>query len=339
MATKKKGFSKSKKYSLNTFFILALIFIGLVALILAVNNVSKPKDVKEPEAAGTKLHIGYNKNVKVYDPANPTLPLPDLGDLGNTIFEMVVYNGKLFVGLAYGKVLSYDKSSWVDHGVQSTRGSSITSMAVYNNKLYIGIGDGVVKSYDGTSWVDLGDQGSGTISLKTYAGKLYAGDSNGCIKSYNGSSWKQIGCLQYGPHVMEVYNRKLYIGESSVNGRMYVYDAYTTNNTTPFIQVGNLNNAAHAMKVYQNKLYATSQKGNLYVFENNGWTDLGEDDYNDGILPKECGDDNRSQTDGLATDGNLLYMADTSGDIWTFDGTKQTCIGDWGPGVYVIKFY
>jgi len=121
-------------------------------------------------------------NIKVSE-SNPVWT--DLGDQGNSINSMAVYNYKLYIGQINGYVKSYNGSAWTDLG---DRGAWVGSMAVYNNKLYIGQGDGFVQFYDGSAWTNLGDQGDSIYSVTVYNDKLYIGQGDGYVKelSYNG---------------------------------------------------------------------------------------------------------------------------------------------------------
>ena len=145
----------------------------------------------------------------------------------NTNYEyvdsMVIYNGKLYIGLASstgdaevwqctdcdggspswakvgGDSDGSDNLGWLDSTYERVR-----SLAVYNGELYAGLGvtagDGEVWKYDGTSWTQIGGDslnggwltGTGIENvgvLQTYNGRLYAGtgdtlNGDGMVWSY-----------------------------------------------------------------------------------------------------------------------------------------------------------
>jgi len=307
---------KKKKNFFNNILLLGVLFIGIISLIFAINAVTKPKDIMEPEAAtAPKLYVSLGTGeVKTFNPAYNTWR--SLGDQGETIWAMDIYANKLYFGFSDGVVKSYDKTTWQNHG---DKGDAITAMEVFSNKFYVGQFQGYLKYYDGTTWKSLTKQESSIVSLKSYNNKLYLGFTNGCIKSYDGT-WKQIGCpLPSLPiEEMEVYNNKLYIGYGSVDGNVYSYDGVGT------LTQGKVASGVRSMKVFNGKLYAGSQDGVLFIFENGNWKNLG---------------DKGRALQTLTSDVSYLYSGDSDGYIRSFNGTTWGYPGDAGPGTYAIELY
>ncbi|MCX5788044.1 MAG: hypothetical protein NTX64_05975, partial [Elusimicrobia bacterium] len=116
--------------------------------------------------------------------------------VGGQPSSLAVYNGKLYAGIANGKVyVSPDGNAWSATNSGGAVGTGITALAVHKGKLYAGDAGGkIYVSADGDAWSPANGNaavGSAITALAVHNGKLYAGDySSGKVYvSADGSAW------------------------------------------------------------------------------------------------------------------------------------------------------
>ncbi|OGG04838.1 hypothetical protein A2Z33_06035 [Candidatus Gottesmanbacteria bacterium RBG_16_52_11] len=260
----------------------------------------------------------------------------------NGINKAVQYGNKLYFGFNDGVIRTYEPGAnpaWKGLG---DRGEMITSMEVYNGKLYVahmsapGTGEKMLESYDGSTWKTLRtDANMKTITvMRAFNGKLFVGYAGsfdhpgqppyGCYKFYisTNNSWSKEYCpLANGFTAMEVYDGKLWMGDSVLNGNIIT----TTTGTDVVLINDKPARGVLVFRTYQNRLYTSDMDGVAFVWNNNTakWNNLG---------------DKGSQVQSMVTGyGDKLFIGDSSGVVTQFDGTDWTVAGDWtGIGNMVI---
>ncbi|MCX5787221.1 MAG: hypothetical protein NTX64_01740, partial [Elusimicrobia bacterium] len=105
--------------------------------------------------------------------------------------SMGVFNGRIFVGDATGKIyMSVDGSSWPFANGGVAPGAAIYSFAAYNNKFFAGDAVGrVFVSTGGDTWYGTNggaaglpiSSGAALLTMTSFNGKLYAGDAGGRV--------------------------------------------------------------------------------------------------------------------------------------------------------------
>ena len=202
------------------------------------------------------------------------------GNVTSRVSSMVVYRGTLYAGLAgtftsYGKIYSYNGSTWTEVAGDNVNSSwnsmnEVMSLAVYNGNLIAGTGytfaannTDRVWSYNGTSWTQIGGSGNnsswanstyaGIQSLAVYNGVLYAGtngynSTTGAIWTYSGSSWSQAAGggtnSSWSSGIESVYSM------GSYRGKLYAGTGWTAAADAQLWSVGDNNYVQSATASY-----------------------------------------------------------------------------------------
>ncbi len=203
----------------------------------------------------------------------------------NTVsFDMVEYNGKLYVGSGYtGRLFCFDGISWSQvgtDGLGNVNNIGIVSLCVFNNKLYIVTGNLVdgceVFSYDGLilTPVSTGGFGDGANFIATdgiivYQGKLIVGGywnpTGTKVLSYDGVNWVQINSNGFGDinnnnvTTFLIFGGHLYALVGNTSGRLYRYQGGTVWEQINSDGFGDINNVILGCAIeYSGKMLVSS---------------------------------------------------------------------------------
>jgi len=168
-----------------------------------------------------KIGIGTKNNLSYCDSSGVCVVTKNVSASTNYIQSMVVYAGKLWLGMGSGNIVACDASSnCVTYSGNGGAGDAIDEMTVYDGKLWLGTWYGNIYSCNSSGGCsDLGDKGEGIFAMTVFNKKLWISDVNGNISSCdtNGS------CTNYGRKLadsiysMVVYDGKLWLGGGAGN--------------------------------------------------------------------------------------------------------------------------
>jgi trimeric autotransporter adhesin len=169
------------------------------------------------------------KNIAAWDGTTwSNLPSGGSNGVGNTVFSLAVFSGKLYAGGRFitlgdgttsaNYIAAWDGTSWSNLTIGGSNGvgGPVSALAVFSGKLYVGgwfntLGDGTsaknIAAWDGTSWSNLTVGGSNGVKdavneLAVFSGKLYVGGlftalgdgttSAKNIAAWDGTSWSNL---------------------------------------------------------------------------------------------------------------------------------------------------
>jgi len=161
----------------------------------------------------------WDNHVKCYDGST----WHDLGDVGNYVYALTVWNGMLCEGNVDDHVKCYDGSTWHDLG---DVGEEPYVLTVWNGMLCEGNMDDHVKCYDGTTWHDLGDVGAGwnfVFGLTVWNGMLCEGNEDDHVKCYDGSTWHDLGDVGDAVYALTAWNGMLCEGNYDNHVKCYIH--------------------------------------------------------------------------------------------------------------------
>jgi hypothetical protein len=215
----------------------------------------------------------------------------------NSGYNSVCNDRHLFFGIDSGT-----EGKWIDCGHPNEKSNISDSLTVFNGELYAGTCDGpaetdwahVYKYKGGKEWEDCGRLGDGKIrgvlAMLVHNGELYAATTNahpsspeeqatydkGRVYKYlGGTKWEEIGkpgnCHRI--NAMASFRGKLYVsgGINRKNpGFVYEYQGDKKWRST-----GEFNGLPHTLTVHNDRLYAAYPLGEVYSFDGDKWTSLG----------------------------------------------------------------
>jgi hypothetical protein len=192
-----------------------------------------------------------------------------------------------------------DTGTWQDCGRPGGVTHNSDALTAFDGSLYVGVCDApkeedwahVFRYRGGKEWEDLGRLGRGkthgVYAMVVHNGALYAATSAshgarppsmdfGRVYRYRGANqWEDLGQpgSNHRLNSMASYKGKLYVCGFNIGkppGHCYVYQG-----AQEWAVSGTFDGMPHTMAVHDGKLYAAYPKGEVFAFDGNSWTGLG----------------------------------------------------------------